>query len=174
MLIYLSLLNTEEEKNKFEQIYSQYRLTMFYVAKSILKDDFLSEDAVHDAFINIAKSLDNISDAVSIRTKGYVVIIVRNICFNILKKQKQIVEIDDFDENISYDLCLEDEVLSKLSFDSIIEQIMELPEIYKDVLYLSYVEDLSVQEISELFNIPDETVKKRLQRGRKKLSEKIL
>lgn len=174
MLIYLSLLNTEEEKNKFEQIYSQYRLTMFYVAKSILKDDFLSEDAVHDAFINIAKSLDNISDAVSLRTKGYVVIIVRNICLNILKKQKQIVEIEDFDENISYDLCLEDEVLSKLSFDSIIEQIMELPEIYKDVLYLSYVEDLSVQEISELFNIPDETVKKRLQRGRKKLSEKIL
>ena len=101
MLIYLSLLNTEEEKNKFEQIYSQYRLTMFYVAKSILKDDFLSEDAVHDAFINIAKSLDNISDAVSIRTKGYVVIIVRNICFNILKKQKQIVEIDDIEENIS-------------------------------------------------------------------------
>ena len=173
MLIYLNLLNTEEEKNKFEQIYKQYRLTMFYVAKSILNDNYLSEDAVHDAFINIAKSIDNISDVYSSRTKGYVVIIVRNISFNILKKQKQIIEIEDFEDNISNDLSLEDEILSKLSFDFIVEQITQLPEIYKDVLYLSYVEELSINEISELFNIPIETVKKRLQRGRKKLSEKF-
>lgn len=173
MLIYLNLLNTEEEKSKFEQIYKHYRLTMFYVAKSILNDNYLSEDAVHDAFINIAKSIDNISDVYSSRTKGYVVIIVRNISFNILKKQKQIIEIEDFEDNISNDLSLEDEILSKLSFDFIVEQITQLPEIYKDVLYLSYVEELSINEISELFNIPIETVKKRLQRGRKKLSEKF-
>ncbi|WP_313162583.1 RNA polymerase sigma factor [Sedimentibacter sp.] len=173
MLIYLNLLDTEEEKSKFEQIYNNYKLTMFYVAKSILKDDYLSEDAVHDAFINIAKSLDNISDVISARTKGYVVIIVRNISFNILKKQKPIVEIEDFEENVSYDISLEDEILSKLSFDFIIEEIMNLPLIYKDVLYLSYVEELSTQEISKLINISNEAVKKRLQRGRRKLVENI-
>ncbi|NYB73600.1 RNA polymerase sigma factor [Sedimentibacter hydroxybenzoicus DSM 7310] len=173
MLIYLSLLDTEEEKSKFEQIYNNYKLTMFYVAKSILKDDYLSEDAVHDAFINIAKSMDNISDVISSRTKGYVVIIVRNISFNILKKQKPIVEIEDFEENVSYDISLEDEILSKLSFDFIIEEIMNLPVIYKDVLYLSYVEELSTQEISILINISNEAVKKRLQRGRRKLAENI-
>ncbi|WP_313343031.1 RNA polymerase sigma factor [Sedimentibacter sp.] len=173
MLIYLNLLDTEEEKSKFEQIYNYYKLTMFYVAKSILKDDYLSEDAVHDAFINIAKSMDNISDVISPRTKGYVVIIVRNISLNILKKQKPIAEIEDFDENVSYDISLEDEILSKLSFDFIIEEIMNLPVIYKDVLYLSYVEDLSTQEISKLINISNEAVKKRLQRGRKKLVESI-
>lgn len=173
MLIYLNLLDTEEEKSKFEQIYNNYKLTMFYVAKSILKDDYLSEDAVHDAFINIAKSLDNISDVTSSRTKGYVVIIVRNISFNILKKQKPFVEIEDFEENVSYDISLEDEILSKLSFDFIIEEIMNLPVIYKDVLYLSYVEELSTQEISKLINISNEAVKKRLQRGRRKLVENI-
>lgn len=173
MLIYLNLLDTEEEKSKFEQIYNNYKLTMFYVAKSILKDDYLSEDAVHDAFINIAKSLDNISDVISSRTKGYVVIIVRNISFNILKKQKPFVEIEDFEENVSYDISLEDEILSKLSFDFIIEEIMNLPVIYKDVLYLSYVEELSTQEISKLINISNEAVKKRLQRGRRKLVENI-
>lgn len=173
MLIYLNLLDTEEEKSKFEQIYNNYKLTMFYVAKSILKDDYLSEDAVHDAFINIAKSLDNISDVISSRTKGYVVIIVRNISFNILKKQKPFVEIEDFEENFSYDISLEDEILSKLSFDFIIEEIMNLPVIYKDVLYLSYVEELSTQEISKLINISNEAVKKRLQRGRRKLVENI-
>lgn len=146
---------------------------MFYVAKGILNDDYLSEDAVHEAFINIAKNMNNISEVESLRTKGYVVIIVRNISLNMLKKQKSNGEIDDFNEIISSDLNLEDEVLSKISFELIIDEIMKLPVIYKDVLYLSYVEDLSIQEISISINISDETAKKRLQRGRKKLADNI-
>ena len=171
MLIYLNLIDTEEQKSKFEQIYNNYKHTMFYVAKSILKDDYLSEDAVHNAFINIAKSMDNISEVDSNRTKGYVVVIVRNISFNMLKKQNKDVAIDELEENIKDDNSLEDEVLSKLSVDSIIEEITSLPMIYKDVLYLSYVEDLPTQEISRLINISNEAVKKRLQRGRKILQK---
>ncbi len=173
MLMYLTLLDTQEEKSKFELIYIHYRQLMFYIAKNILKDDFLSEDAVHDAFINIAKSLGNVTDAVSPRTKRYVVIIVRNISLNMLKKQKLSEDIEDMGEYISDDLILEDEVLSKISFDFIVEQIINLPVIYKDVLYLSYVEDLNTNEISRLISISNETVKKRLQRGRKKLAENI-
>lgn len=173
MLIYLSLLESEEEKSKFEQIYNNYKQSMFYVAKSILKDDYLAEDAVHNAFINIAKSISNILDVNSTRTKGYVIVIVRNISFNILKKQNSTVVMEEFEENTADDLCLEDMVLSKLSFDSIVNQIVGMPVIYKDVLYLSYVEDLKIKEISELINISHETVKKRLQRGRKKLIENI-
>lgn len=172
MLIYLSLLDTEEEKSKFEQIYNNYKHCMFYVAKSILKDDYLSEDAVHNAFINIAKNMDNIHEVNSVRTKSYVVVIVRNISLNMLKKQSSVVAIDDF-EDTTDDLNLEEEVLSKISFDLIIEKISSLSIIYKDVLYLSYVEDLKTTEISELINISQETVKKRLQRGRKKLIETI-
>ncbi len=171
MLIYLNLIDTEEDKSKFEQIYNNYKHTMFYVAKSILKDDYLSEDAVHNAFINIAKSMDNISEVDSNRTKGYVVVIVRNISFNMLKKQNKDVAIDELEENIKDDNSLEDEVLSKLSVDSIVEEIIKLPVIYKDVLYLSYVEDLPTQEISRLINISNEAVKKRLQRGRKILQK---
>ena len=171
MLIYLNLIETEEQKSKFEQIYNNYKHTMFYVAKSILKDDYLSEDAVHNAFINIAKSMDNINEVDSKRTKGYVVVIVRNISFNMLKKQNKDVAIDELEENIKDDNSLEDEVLSKLSVDSIIEEITSLPMIYKDVLYLSYVEDLPTQEISRLINISNEAVKKRLQRGRKILQK---
>ncbi len=173
MFVYLTLLETQEEKSKFEQVYSNYRQLMFYIAKSILNDDFLSEDAVHDAFINIAKSLKNISDVACPRTRRYVVIIVRNISLNMLKKQKLSEEIDGMGEYIADESVLEDEVLSKISFDLIVNQITCLPVIYKDVLYLSYVEDLNTREISKLINISNETVKKRLQRGRKKLAESI-
>lgn len=50
MLIYLAILELEEDKIKFEKVYEKYRQIMFYVANKILKDDHLSEDAVHNAF----------------------------------------------------------------------------------------------------------------------------
>lgn len=173
MLIYLNLIDTEEDKSKFEQIYNCYRQTMFYVAKGILNDDYLSEDAVHNAFINIAQNMNNISEVKSNRTKGYVVIIVRNISLNMLKQQKHIVDIDDFEESTADDFNLEDEVLSRISFNLIVEKIDSLPITYKDILYLTYVENLKVQEISALINISNEAAKKRLQRGRKMLIENL-
>lgn len=50
MIIYSSMLETEEDKSKFEQIYSKYKQIMFFVANRILRDEYLSEDAVHQHF----------------------------------------------------------------------------------------------------------------------------
>ena len=60
--IYLRLLDTEEEQTRFRQLYEKYRNLMFYVAKGILKDDYLTEDAVHEAFIRIAKNFSKIGE----------------------------------------------------------------------------------------------------------------
>jgi RNA polymerase sigma-70 factor (ECF subfamily) len=50
MLIYLAMIELEEDRHKFEQLYITYKQTMFYVANSILGDEYLSEDVVHQAF----------------------------------------------------------------------------------------------------------------------------
>lgn len=54
LLFYLSLLDTEEEKTKFERLYYEYRAVMKYKALEILKDEYLAEDAVHEAFIKLS------------------------------------------------------------------------------------------------------------------------
>ena len=55
LTFYLSLIETEEDKSKFENIYETYRKVMFYTANQILKDEYLAEDAVHSAFLRILK-----------------------------------------------------------------------------------------------------------------------
>ncbi|EGT4060805.1 sigma-70 family RNA polymerase sigma factor, partial [Clostridioides difficile] len=57
MLIYLSIIDSEEEKDKFEKIYEKYKKLMFYIANQILQDEQLSEDAVHNAFLKIIDNL---------------------------------------------------------------------------------------------------------------------
>lgn len=54
LVIYLSMLNGQEDKNKFELLYEKYRKLMFYIANNILNDEYLAEDAVHQTFEGIS------------------------------------------------------------------------------------------------------------------------
>lgn len=46
LIFFLSMLETDEGKNNFTRLYEKYRKLMFYVANQILRDGYLSEDAV--------------------------------------------------------------------------------------------------------------------------------
>ena len=39
MLIYIQMIESEEDKSKFEQLYLKYRWLMYSVAKSILNNE---------------------------------------------------------------------------------------------------------------------------------------
>ena len=58
MIVYLSVLDSQEKKSKFEQIYLTYRKQMYYTAFQILQHDEDAEDAVHHAFIKIAENIE--------------------------------------------------------------------------------------------------------------------
>ncbi len=62
MLLFLTMIDSDEDKSKFEVIYENYRNLMFFVAKKILYSDSDAEDAVQDAFIRIINNLDKIED----------------------------------------------------------------------------------------------------------------
>ncbi len=62
MLFYLLLLDSYEDKSKFEQLYIAYRDLMYYVAYKILRDAQQSEDAVHTAFLKIIKRFSDLGE----------------------------------------------------------------------------------------------------------------
>lgn len=174
MLIYLSLLDTPEEKYKFEEVYNTYKHTMLYVANGILKDEQLAEDAVHEAFIRTAKNLHKISEVSCPQTKSFLVIIVRNVSLTMLKGIHQYeVSYNEFDETLQSELILDDSILEETNIEIIISEILSLPNIYKDVIYLECIDRLSNKEISEVLKITKEAAKKRSQRGKKILIENL-
>ncbi len=62
MIIYLQMIESDEDKSKFEQLYIMYKGLMFHVAMKILKNEFDAEDAVHQAFLSLIENLKKISD----------------------------------------------------------------------------------------------------------------
>lgn len=78
MLAYLTLLDTQEGVSKFEQLYKTYKNRMYYIANSILKDSYLAEDAVHNAFLRIINNLEKIEDVDSHKPPYYFVMYSEN------------------------------------------------------------------------------------------------
>ena len=167
MLIYLSLLDSEEEISKFELIYSTYKKQMYYTANNILKDSHLAEDAVHNAFLRIINNLEKIEDINSHKTKGLIVIIVKNVSIDIYRKNKKerdnTIFIDDLDDINGYD------EINKNDIGDLEIAISKLPENYTQVFLLKFSHELTDNEISEILDIKPDNVRKRISRGREKL-----
>ena len=90
MLIYLMSLDTEKERIKFVKIYDTYRNRMHYTANMILKDELNAEDMVHDTFLTLTDYLDRINEEDPVGTWNYIVTILKNKCYNFIKKNKKL------------------------------------------------------------------------------------
>ena len=70
MLAYMSLMDSADDKSKFERVYQSYKGLMFYTANRILNNPQDAEDAVHTAFVKIAENISKIQEAVCPKNEG--------------------------------------------------------------------------------------------------------
>jgi len=147
---------------------------MLYIANSILHDKHLAEDAVSEAFIKIIDNLDKIEEVNSYRTRGFVVIIVRNISLNILKKQKHIELQDDLTSYSEDEDSFLDTITTMEAYDKIVEAISKLNKNYSDILYLKLYMKYSYDDIAKILGISKENARMRFSRARKALKEQLL
>lgn len=161
---YLTLIDTDEDKIRFMKLYKQYRHLMFYIAQEFLKDEQLSEDAVQESFLRIAKNFHKVGEILCPETRNFTVIITRNVAITMFNQQHDDLDMDTYIKQTSSKLTedLFDSVSNKLLTDC----ILKLPEAHRDLLYLYHLYGYSFNEISNLLSIPVETAKKRAQRAR--------
>ena len=112
---------------------------MFYVAKEILQDEFLAEDAVHKSFIKIYDSLHKINENDCRKTRNFLVIVCRNISITMYNQRKKRSE-EIYDEKITSlnNESVEELIISSESFEELNKKIKELKPIYQDVIFLRY------------------------------------
>ncbi len=170
-MVFTSILN-EDDRQKATALYEKYKYLLFKIANDILHDRYLTEDAIHQAFIIIMKNLHKIGETNCPQTKAFLVIITRNTALNIYNgrtylnlKNDSIDEISEVESNDSLDVI----VISRENIRQMIKAIMELGPIYSDVLLLNKVYGYSVVEVAEMLKLNRETVKKRISRARKRL-----
>lgn len=167
----LNLKESENEKVKFEAIYMKYRKLMFYVANKILHDEYLAEDAVHNAFLKISRHLDKFQDISCHKTKAFVVIVVENVSKDMYnsRKKNNTISFDNIEYEASDGNEFDENVVSTLEHNEIVNWIKEMPKIHRDVLMLRYIHEFSDKEIARIINVSESATRKRLERARQKL-----
>ena len=158
------MLETPEEKSKFEQIYLEYRGLMFHVAYEILQNEQDAEDAVHQALLKIAERINKIEDLKSPKTQSYVVTIVENKAIDQYRKQQKHQTAELIDDIQGMDMQYEgDNDLTKC--------ILKLPARYREMLLLRYHHGYTVKEIAKMLGLSLPAAIKLDQRAKNKLKK---
>ena len=172
MLVYLSLLETEQEKDRFTLLYNRYRYTMLYCAMNVVQDHALAEDVVHASFLKIIEILDKFEEPESSKAKNLIVTIVKHKAIDVLRREKRIelVPPEELDDGYcSGEPLPDDAVLSRLSCEEILACFMRLEEHYRIILGLRYYQQLSCAEIARALDISRKNADIRLYRAKKRL-----
>lgn len=164
MFIYIQMIETDEDKSKFETIYETYRGLMYHVAFKRMNHVQDAEDVVHHVFMKIAENIKKV-EPVSPKTKQLVVIMVCNRVTDVLRSRNK-------HPTINYD----DELLGDTQYelegeDLLTKCMMQLPEQQRMVIWLKYVYGYSLREISKLLGISLVWAQKIDQRAKKKIEK---
>jgi len=169
----MTALKNEHDRDKVSKIYRLYQGTMFFIANRVLMDPYLAEDAVSEAFIKIINHLDKIDPVDCYRTRGFIVIIVRNTALDLRRKRtknwgREVV----FEESVISSGCLDsvlENITSREACQKIADCINQLHESYSDILYLKMEFGCSNKEMAKILRISQDKVKMRLYRARRAL-----
>ena len=169
-IIFLNLIDDPVYEEKFSEIFLNYENLVLNIAYNITKNCHDAEDAAQEAFIGIAKNIKNIQLGDPQKTKLYVCVAAKNASYNLIKKRKSF----DIPSEIALfisdsDIDIEENAIKDEDVKELLSALADLPEQFRDALTFHYFSDLSLKEISELLNIPKETVKSNLHRGKQRL-----
>ena len=162
MIIYLQMIESDEDKSKFEQLYIMYKGLMFHVAMKILKNEFDAEDAVHQAFLSLIENLKKICP----KTRAYIVIITERKAIDIIRSRSKLVDMEFWESTYGIEIPLPGD-------HGLADAMARLPAAYRDILLLRYYNGYSVREISSMLHIKKDTAQKQLWRAKAALQKHL-
>jgi RNA polymerase sigma-70 factor (ECF subfamily) len=167
--------------DRFEAVALPLLDAAYNLARWLLHDGDKAEDVVQEAYLKAFLYFDSYREGDP--PKPWLLGIVRNCCFTWLKQQRQlgtqvefVDEWDSADESAdSMDAASSPEqtLMSKQDIECIDRAIEELPAVFREVVILREMEDLSYEQIARVIDIPVGTVMSRLARARAMLRAKL-
>lgn len=171
LALYMAMVDTDEERSLVERLYTSYEQMMYKAAFSLLKDSYYAEDAVHEAFLRIIRNMSCLNFDDDKKTRALLVITVRNVCFNMLRRNKRMPVIDEPEEETE-DISAKEEYL-KLEAPSAAELIKQLPDEIREVIVMRFVRGDDAKTTADILGISVPTVYSRIRRAREIIKEFI-
>jgi RNA polymerase sigma-70 factor, ECF subfamily len=158
----------------FEALMLPHLDAAYNLAKWLLRNEQDAQDVVQEAFLRAFKSFGGFHGS---NGRAWLLTIVRNTSYTLLKKNRAVDLTTHFDEEIhtaGHQSVSPATILEHSENAELIREVMdELPAEFREILTLRHQEDLSYKEIADIAQIPPGTVMSRLARARGGLKERL-
>lgn len=162
MLLYLSMIETPDDKVKFERIYNRYRNLMYHVAYKVLSNHYDAEDAVHQAFVAIIRHLEKISDIDCPQTRSYIVLITERKAIDLIRTRHSEKVIPLNEDLIGIEIPAPGD-------HGLADALAKLPAHYREVLLLRFDNGYSAKELAQMLGMTESGVRKLIGRAKNAL-----
>ncbi|MCR5488039.1 MAG: RNA polymerase sigma factor [Lachnospiraceae bacterium] len=168
----LVLRAREGDSDAFAEIYAATYRKQYKFARHYLRDEFLAQDAVQEAYIHALKHIADVKDPSLFL--AWLNQITFRVCFDSCKKkdrhygeinpmQLELYEDDREDHNP------EDAALNTVEKEKLRQAINELPPMEQRAIVMRYMNEMQIDEIAEASGVSRSTVKRQLIAGREKI-----
>lgn len=156
------------DTDAFRYLVRAYKDMAFSVAISVVKEEYVAEEVVQEAFVNAYKGLSSFTHQAKFSTWFYRIVI--NVAFQRRKKMKteRVAFVEDYSPEVvdeSLLLSLQEEEQTYY----INEALRKLPANESLVLRLFYLQEESIKEVCEVTGWSESKVKVTLFRARKNM-----
>jgi RNA polymerase sigma-70 factor (ECF subfamily) len=150
------------DKDAFARLIHNNKVSMYRIAKNILKNEYDIEDAIGNSLLKAYENISRLRKNDSF--KPWLLRILINECYLLIKKSRR--------ESVSLELDTACE--DRYRNFELIEAVKSLEEGQRIVTILFYYEDMSIKEIAKTLCVPEGTVKSRLGRAKERLKNLIV
>jgi RNA polymerase sigma-70 factor, ECF subfamily len=166
----------KEFRKEYSELVHRYSRFVFAIVLGRINDYHSAEEIVQEVFLKAFRKLGTFNSRGSF--SAWLGRIARNSCIDALRRHKNPgVSLDEISldhQKVPRGLYRNqteaetNEVRRKIN-----SAILSLPEIFRDVAVMRFLENLSYRQIAQRLGVPESTVKNRLFRIRKILHEKL-
>jgi len=157
------LLRSRRYDGAFGLLLDRYQEKVFRLAFSMLKEAGRAEEVTQDIFLKVWEALPSYDGRAAPSTWLYT--IARNACLSAVRRES-------YRRTVPLEGCGERPGRETLSPRAEIKQLLErLPRVQREVITLFYLEDKSVQDVAQMLDLPQGTVKSHLHRARRALAD---
>lgn len=171
-----------EKRQAFEREAMPHMDALYRTALRMTRNDNDAQDLVQEALIKAYRNWHRFQTGSNCR--AWLFKIMTNIFINDYRSKSRApvsVNVDDIDDNYLYGQLAqlgpeenpEQHLFAKVFDDDVKKAIEELPDDFRLVVVLSFLEGFSYQEIADIADLQLGTVKSRLHRGRKLLQKQL-
>lgn len=162
----LAIIDDEGDRQKFTMIFNQYHIQMEKVAMRILSEQKDAEDAVQNAFMQVIKHFEKITEIPCEELLFWLISITKNEALMIWRKNKKTVPLEDWNAFTSASD-------NDIDYKALVALFIRMPETYRAVLEMKLLLNYTDREIAQHLGITETAVSTRASRGRLLLQDLV-